>query len=771
MRVAIAAIRAFAALLRAAADAAIAPVVAAAFLAVSTGAHAQAVVNPSIGQVFDGGTVKAIAVQADGKVIIGGSFKTVNGFPRNNLARLNADGSLDAAWDPNVGGGAGSFAEVSALVLDGSGGVFVGGFFATVGGQSRNGLAKISTTGSGAVDATWNPGANNNVWSLALEGSNLYVAGTFTAIGGQSRSNLARVSAVGTGLLDTTWSPAADSSVSTLALDGAGSIYVGGSFANIGGQARANIAKLSTSGSGAADLAWNPGASSGVSALALDGGGSLFAGGYFSTIGGLGRGFLAKLSTATGAVDASWNPNANGQCCTNGVFSLALDGSGNAYVGGTFSTVGGQVRNHIGKVSTSGTGTLDATWNANAEETVHALALGSGGLYAGGSFRDIGGLSRGGFAALSTTTGAADSAWARVLAPGHVYAVVRDTLGRTVIGGRFVTVGDGTTVRRNLARFNSDGSLDAWNPTTNAHVQVLALDNAAGFVYAGGSFTIAGAQARNHLARFSDVGAGATDGTWNPGPDNYVFALAPDGAGNIYVGGYFANIGGQARQYVAKIATTGTGPADATWNPNASAPGPIVGVFALALDGAGSLYAGGGFNTIGGQARNNLAKLSTSGIGAADATWNPNPNNIVVAMALDGSGSLYVGSGGFFGGFTSIGGQSRNYLAKVSTGGTGGADAIWNPNPDGAVSSLALDGSGALYVGGGGFFAEQFSFTSIGGQSRNRLARLSTSGTGSADANWNAASNGSVSALAVDGAGNVYAGGLFTSITGQARIG
>ncbi len=44
--------------------------------------------------------VRAVAVQPDGRVVIGGDFTHVDGVARNYLARLNADGSLDASFNP-----------------------------------------------------------------------------------------------------------------------------------------------------------------------------------------------------------------------------------------------------------------------------------------------------------------------------------------------------------------------------------------------------------------------------------------------------------------------------------------------------------------------------------------------------------------------------------------------------------------------------------------------------------------------------------------------
>ena len=277
------------------------------FALLATVAQAQVIISPSIAQVYGGGTIYATAVQADGKVIIGGIFSFVNGTARNNIARLNADGTLDTTWNPNAN------ASVFALALDGSGNVYVGGQFGSIGGLSRSNIAKIPTTGSGAADATWNPGANGIVFAIATTGSSVYAGGSFTTIGGQSRNRIALLSASGSGLADASWDPNAGSTVNALILDGSGNLYAGGNFTSIGGQTRNKIAKLSATGTGAADATWDPNASSDVVSLALDGSGNLFAGGNFSSIGGQTRFTIAKLATSgAGLADATWNP---GSCC------------------------------------------------------------------------------------------------------------------------------------------------------------------------------------------------------------------------------------------------------------------------------------------------------------------------------------------------------------------------------------------------------------------------------------------------------------------------
>lgn len=63
------------------------------------------------------GIVNAIALQPDGKLIIGGNFATFNGTPKAHLVRLNADGSIDAAFNPGTGPGS----QVRAVVLQADG--------------------------------------------------------------------------------------------------------------------------------------------------------------------------------------------------------------------------------------------------------------------------------------------------------------------------------------------------------------------------------------------------------------------------------------------------------------------------------------------------------------------------------------------------------------------------------------------------------------------------------------------------------------------------
>ena len=83
------------------------------------------------------------------------SLPSVLGVPRNNIARLNADGTLDLAFNPNSGG------NIFSIALQEDGKILVGGYFFNIGGQNRNKIARLDAT-TGLPDS-FNPDAGDEV--------------------------------------------------------------------------------------------------------------------------------------------------------------------------------------------------------------------------------------------------------------------------------------------------------------------------------------------------------------------------------------------------------------------------------------------------------------------------------------------------------------------------------------------------------------------------------------------------------------------------------
>ncbi|MFP5445738.1 MAG: fibronectin type III domain-containing protein, partial [Betaproteobacteria bacterium] len=132
--------------------------------------------------------VSSVAVQPDGKVLVGGSFTSMGGQMRNRIARLNADGTLDEGFNPDVPNGL-----VFSVAVQPDGKVLVGGSFTNVGGQTRNRIARLNADGT--LDADFNPDANSDVSSLAVQpDGKVLVGGSFTSMGGLMRNRIARLS-------------------------------------------------------------------------------------------------------------------------------------------------------------------------------------------------------------------------------------------------------------------------------------------------------------------------------------------------------------------------------------------------------------------------------------------------------------------------------------------------------------------------------------------------------------------------------------------------
>jgi uncharacterized delta-60 repeat protein len=143
------------------------------------------------------GTVRAVVVQPDGKILIGGDFSTLspNGGPavtRNHIARLNPDGTLDTAFDPNANN------SVVSIAVQADGKILAGGLFSganSIGGQTRNYIARLDAT-TGLADS-FDPNANNSVVSIAVQADGKILAGGLfsgaNSIGGQTRNYIARL--------------------------------------------------------------------------------------------------------------------------------------------------------------------------------------------------------------------------------------------------------------------------------------------------------------------------------------------------------------------------------------------------------------------------------------------------------------------------------------------------------------------------------------------------------------------------------------------------
>lgn len=198
--------------------------------------------------------VRVVRVQADGKILVGGEFTRLNGVARSCVARLNADGTVDATFDP--GTGVGGYLFVNAMAIQNDGRILIGGDFSKYNGVARGSIARLHPDGS--LDPSFDSGKgttlDNPIMSIALQSDGkIMIAGSFYTYQGTRRVNLARLNTDGS--LDTTFNPGSGISggpynmILCIAVQTDDKILVAGAFDNVNGVKRSNFVRLNPSGS------------------------------------------------------------------------------------------------------------------------------------------------------------------------------------------------------------------------------------------------------------------------------------------------------------------------------------------------------------------------------------------------------------------------------------------------------------------------------------------------------------------------------------------
>jgi uncharacterized delta-60 repeat protein len=242
--------------------------------------------------------VRSILVKPDGQILVGGWFARWGQTNRNGVALLNADGTLD----PNFNVGSGPMGGyVFTLLLQSDGKVFVSGEFTRFAGETRGSIVRLNADGS--VDLAFNPGKGVDGWigSMLLQPDDkLVILGDFNKFQDTARSRVARLQSDGS--LDLTFNPgkgfAGDSPSSlaimmTAARQKDGKIVAGGIFSKTDTNAIKYLARLNPDGS--VDTEFNPRLSDAVRAIGLLSDGRMIIGGAFKSCGGKKRSNIARL--------------------------------------------------------------------------------------------------------------------------------------------------------------------------------------------------------------------------------------------------------------------------------------------------------------------------------------------------------------------------------------------------------------------------------------------------------------------------------------------
>jgi len=487
------------------------------------------------------GYVNALAVQASGKIVVAGDFTDYNGTACGRIARLNADGSLDETFTV----GTGFDRAVSALAIDASGRLVAGGGFANFNGTARKCVARLSA--DGALDASFDPSATlgmNWCFAVTLAGDTVY-AGGFGPTTAANHNFLVRLGA--DGAVDTAFAanfPALGygGSVNAIGLDANGRLLAVGNF---GGQ----TGFVSATYSGAVGVEADGRALAGFSALVCTpgtvyaalptGDGQFLVAGEFTHINGQRTSQLFARINADGSPDLTFNAGHDG-LSGDRVRAIARQPDGKIALVGHFYSYNSQQRLHLARVLADGSldTTFDATGVLSFDGDARAVvALSNNQLLVAG-YDVVSGYTRPFFRRLNND-GSVDSSFAGNAGfssetIGFVSQLQLDADGRIYLVGSFDRY-QGTACK-NIVRLTADGNLDpTFSSTGLTALQILTL-----LQRPDGKLWIAGTSTPQELA---------ADGTPNPAFNTssaYVMHLLSLGdtvvaLGDLFLRRYLAN--------------------------------------------------------------------------------------------------------------------------------------------------------------------------------------------------------------------------------------
>ncbi len=737
--------------------------------------------------VGNGSEVKAIAIQPDGKQIIAGDFKTVGGTGRNNIARLNADGSLDASFDSGVGFNGVIFA--AAIQPDGK--IVVGGVFASFTGSSgtntKRRIARLNVDGTLDAEFSIGSGADNEVLTVVLQpDGKILIGGKFISIDGVPRSGIARLNTDGS--VDTNFNPSSGitpgGNVQSVALQTDGKVLIGGSFTTFNGVSRNNLARINTDGSLDTTLVVGIGASSPIFAVALQADGKIIVGGGFSLYNNAPALYIVRLNN-DGSRDAAFIEGSNcipaSPCFLLTVSQITVMSSGQIYVSNA-------ARNNPqtgvwgnGLLRFNSNGSLDfsfstPTYPYNPSSLPNKHAVQADGSVITNQIRSV---------PTSSTqpvrtpmirynvNGGQDGNYNPLVGydvgsgfGSSVKDIVLQPDGKVIVGGNFNIAN--TTSRVNIARFNADGTLDtAFTARTDGVNPIYKmLRQPDGKIFLGGQFAQVNGVSRQYVARLNENGT--LDTTFNVGQsaDSYVYSAALQPDGKILIGGAFGNYNGVSRRGIARLNSDGS--LDTTFNPGTgidSVGGFNQGLAAIEVQTDGKIVIGGNFVSYNGITRRGLARLNSDG--SLDTTFDPGASQLnVLTLSILPTGKIIIG--GLFAAYNNI---TRSNIARVNSDGSLDTTFGTTANTNGAIGEIYIQSNGKILVGGG--------FTILLGQTRRGLARLNSDGTldtsfGNNTLGADPASNDNFApgktGIAVDEAnGKMYFGGTFSTFNNIGR--
>ena len=238
---------------------------------------------------------------------------------------------------------------------------------------------------------------------------------------------------------------------------------------------------------------------------------------------------------------------------TNGwVRAIATHGD-TAYIGGSFTTVGGLSRNHLAAINIKTGAVLN--WNPNPDQDITSLAVNSNIVYAAGFIATIGGQNRTAIAAIDIISGNVTS-WNPVIKskqPGF-YSIISTLVYADnklfVTGGYIDSINGQAVIPRDRAVIDAaTGQLVNWF-SLNGNIYTALVNN--NILHIGGDFNSIGGQSRPFLSAIN-LSSNIIN-SWNPNANGGIRKMILVN-GKIYLAGTFSIIGASFRYGLACVDT------------------------------------------------------------------------------------------------------------------------------------------------------------------------------------------------------------------------
>ena len=564
--------------------------------------------------------------------------------------------------------------------------------------------------------------------------------------------------------------------VNRIAVQPDGKVLAAGNFRFARSFSRAGLIRFNTDGT--IDAGFQPpafyngsGVGGTINSMVLQPDGKILVGGDFQGANSIPKQGMMRLN-ADGSIDSTFNVllNAGGT-----VLDIIVMTDGRLMIAGNF-TINDPGGNRVGIARLNSNGSLDPILYQNIVAVNKLLLLADGRLIAGNASS----LRR------YTAEGIFDPTYISVTVGGG--AVLDMHLlgsGKILVAGAFSTVN--TFTMRGLFRVNPDGSVDtAFNPTgTSVSGWVSGITpTPEGKLLIFGTFSQYTAFTRKSAALMDENGL--IDQSFNFSQHNYGSPIAdmvflPDG--KIMVGGQStAQSTAGAQNALTKINTDGS--VDTTFSlPIYNSPGAA---YVVRVQPDGKVVVAGQFVGAGGLARASIARFNADG--SPDAAFTPPGIPISTAIydiELQPDGKMIVPVWAGSSGYTYR--LNPNGTIDITISNTPYAnDAVYLPDGkfliangdrvrrynsngsvDGTFSSPLTNGSNEIYrmaVRPDGKIIIVGSFTSVGGQTRGRIARLNADGTLDTTFNPPGGANAFIYAVLIQPDNKIMIGGEFTGV-------